>query len=137
MERKIESLTNELTRWVQRNTFANDRWKSYARAKAFILKYWNPLWSVLELNLVKQSLAKYTLYFDVLNWKKWLWIPSYQNSNKELLSIHNKEKGRLEKDKKKAGIEISKLKEALYEKEKERESLNELGRWVFIVSLSW
>ena len=61
----------------------------------------------------------------------------YRNSNEDLLSIHDKEKGLFEKDKKRAGIEIIELKRALHDKEKEIGSINdELKRFVLIVSLS-
>ena len=50
---------------------------------------------------------------------------SYRNSNEDLLSIHDKEKARFEKDKKRAGIEINDLKRALHDKEKKIESLND------------
>ena len=54
-----------------------------------------------------------------------------------MLSIHDKEKGLFEKDKKKAGIEISELKKALHDKAKKIESLNdEVRRCVHILSLS-
>ncbi|XP_078322872.1 uncharacterized protein LOC111124238 [Crassostrea virginica] len=52
-------------------------------------------------------------------------LTSYRNSNEDLLSIHDKEKGLFEKDKKSAGIEISELKRALHDKEKKIESLND------------
>ena len=42
-----------------------------------------------------------------------------------MLSIHDKEKGLFEKDKKKTGIEISELKRALNDMEKKIESLND------------
>ena len=62
---------------------------------------------------------------------------SYRNSNEDLLSIHDKEKARFEKDKKGAVIEINDLKRALHDKEKEIRSINdELNRLVLIVSLS-
>ena len=62
---------------------------------------------------------------------------SYRNSNEDLLSIHDKEKARFEKDKKRAGIEINDLKRALHDKENEIRSINdELNRLVLIVSLS-
>ena len=57
--------------------------------------------------------------------KKLLWIRSYQNSNEDLLSIHDKERGLFEKDKKRAGMEIIELKRALQDKEKEIVSLND------------
>ena len=70
------------------------------------------------MNLVK-------LYLDVLNSKQLLWNRSYRNSNEDLLSIHDKEKGLLEKDKKRGDIEINDLKKALHDKEKEIGSINE------------
>ena len=61
---------------------------------------------------------------------------SNRNSNEDLLSNHEKEKGLFEKEKKRGDIEISELKRALHFKEKEIGFLNEkLRRWVLIVFL--
>ncbi|XP_078325542.1 uncharacterized protein LOC111126599 isoform X2 [Crassostrea virginica] len=50
---------------------------------------------------------------------------SYRNSNEDLLLVHDKEKGRFEKEKKKTDIEINDLKRALHDKEREIGSLND------------
>ena len=85
------------------------------------------IFSVFKVNLIKRSQLK-TIYL-LFEFKIRLRYRRYRNSNEHLLSIHDKEKGLLEKDKKSAGIAISELKRALLDKEKENEYLiHELKR---------
>nr|XP_022327057.1 myosin-10-like isoform X5 [Crassostrea virginica] len=115
MERKIESLTNELTR----NSDLTEQCLVLKEEKVNLIKdKEDGQRQIKELRQTSQSMERKieTLFNE---------LTSYQNSNEDLLSINDKERGLFEKDKKRAGMEIIELKRALQDKEKEIRSLND------------